>query len=121
MLDLVMIAYIAALVLIALLMSAYCPAWVANFDECGLSPFGMFVLFSFIASPPLCAYLLVGQLHAWVSPYSPVDRLERLTQIIAPILMFYILIRGFAIWLALLLIGFFGFLAFCLVQYIFLG
>ena|ERR1700722_1185151 len=119
MLDLVMLAYIAALVLITLLISAYCPAWFLNFDECGLSPFGMLVLFSFIAFPPLGAYLLVDQLRAWVSPYSRVDGLERLTQIIAPILMFYILIRGFAIWFALLLIGFFGYLVFCLVQYIF--
>jgi len=103
MFDLLMLAYIAVLIICAVLVNAYFPnpSSEATLPEFG--PVGTLMLFAFMLTPSGCAFLLPDELRTWMSPFIRPDWAERLAQLTTPFIAFYIVLRGIAVWAIILL------------------
>ena len=103
--DAVLLIYLAALFILAVVVRVLCPPFVLR-EGVRFNPVaGLFIL-GWILYPTFLSILAPIYINQVYFPFSQPDWLERLVQVLAPILTLYITFRG-AVWgIKLVLIGF---------------
>jgi hypothetical protein len=100
-----LIAYIVALIIVALVVSEFFPAFAAGGGGAEMGPIGSLFLLGCILCPTAWGYQFPEYLRTHYFFYDQSGPLERLAQIVGGLLMFYITIRGSAVWMLFCLTG----------------
>ncbi len=103
MFDLLLLIYLAILATSSHLVK-YFPAPVMS-DNVTFPPLGALFILICLLAPSYCGYMLPEYIRAHYFPYHMPGAFERLSRVAGGGMMFYITLRGLAVWAILCLLG----------------
>jgi hypothetical protein len=118
MFDPLILAYLLALAIAAWLVSEFFPAPSILNTGHGFGPIGNLFLLICLLTPVAGAFLVPDYLRTSVSPFAEHDWMERVAQLVGPVMVLYIVLRGIVVWVSLALLAGAGWLIFGVIKYV---